>query len=48
MCGMSRWPNILPQVHRRIGPLIQGEVPAGYKLDTGPFVGISQPGELMK
>ena len=41
MCEPSRWLNILPQVHRRIGPLMQGEAPADYKLYiTGPFARI--------
>ena len=44
MCGTLRWPNILPQEHRRIGPLIQGEAPANCKLYTGPFVRIYQLG----
>ena len=42
MCRMLRWPNILPQEHKRIGPLIQGEVPADCKLYTDPFARICQ------
>ena len=43
MYGMLRWPNSLPLEHRRIGPLIQGEMLTGCKLYTGPSAGICQP-----
>ena len=43
MYGTLKWPNSLPQEHRKIGPLIQGEVLADCILYTGPFARICQP-----
>ena len=42
---MMRWPNIVPQEHRRVGPLILGEALVYCILYTGPFVRICQQGD---